>query len=296
VRGPPGGGADPGQVVGEVGRSAGHRKASQQLVEGRGGQPAVRLPRGREHSARRVGRAGRRRGNGGPRAGRAAAHAAVLADHDQMGVVGGGRLGGVLLQPAPRPANAHPAPAGAGHRRGHHRAERDRGQPRGAQPVDDRAADRATGRRGAVVLAAGRLGPPVPVRPAYRRAARAGHLGAVGGAADPARRRGRAGGVLHRLRAGRRGSVPAHGVPGRSGRLRLREGHRRRAGSHRHHAGQPGLLHRLRVHCRRPASDDGPRLGRAGAGRAGAGRHHQAHRHRLDTAGTVPRQGGRRGY
>ena len=118
-----------------------------------------------------------------------------------------------------------------------------------------RAADRAgAGRRGAVVLAAGRLGPPVPVRPAHRRAARAGHLRAVGGAADPARRRGRAGGVLHRLRAGRRGSVPAHGVPGRSGRLRLRQGHRRRAGPHRHHAGQPGVLHRLRVHCRHPAS------------------------------------------
>jgi hypothetical protein len=37
VLGPSGGGADPGQVVGEVGRSAGHRTASQQLVEDRGG-------------------------------------------------------------------------------------------------------------------------------------------------------------------------------------------------------------------------------------------------------------------
>ena len=75
-------------------------------------------------------------GHGGPRAGRAAAHAAVVADHDQMGVVGSGRLGGVLPQPAPRPAHAHPAPAGTGHRRGHHRAQRDRDHPRGAQPVD----------------------------------------------------------------------------------------------------------------------------------------------------------------
>ncbi len=85
--------------------------------------PAVRLPRGREHAAGRAGRAGRRRGHGGPRAGRAAAHAAVVADHDQVGVVGSGRLGGVLPRPAPRPAHAHPAPAGPGHRRGHHRAQ-----------------------------------------------------------------------------------------------------------------------------------------------------------------------------
>ena len=49
-----------------------------------------------------------RRGHGGPRTGRAAAHAAVLADHEQMGVVGGGQLSGVLPQPAPRPAHAHP--------------------------------------------------------------------------------------------------------------------------------------------------------------------------------------------
>src|SRR5215203_6214470 len=44
-----------------------------------------------------------------------------------------------------------------------------------------------------------------------------------------------------------------------------------------------------------PAGDDGSRLVRAGAGRAGARRHQQAHRHRLDAAGTVLRQGGRRG-
>src|SRR5215213_3664778 len=48
-----------------------------------------------------------------------------------------------------------PAPAGPGHRRGRHGAQRDRGHPCGAQPVDERAADRAgAGRRGAVVLAA----------------------------------------------------------------------------------------------------------------------------------------------
>jgi hypothetical protein len=35
--GAPGGCAAPGQVVGEVGRLAGHRTASQQLVEDRGG-------------------------------------------------------------------------------------------------------------------------------------------------------------------------------------------------------------------------------------------------------------------
>ncbi len=120
------------------------------------------------------------------------------------------------LKPAPGPAHPHLAPAGPDHRRGQHRAPRNRHHPGGAQPVDERPADRAgAGRRGAVVLAAGRLGPPLPVRPAHRRVARAGHLRAVGGATDPARRRRRAGGVLPCLRAGRRRPVPAHGVPGR---------------------------------------------------------------------------------
>ena len=34
------------------------------------------------------------------------------------------------LRPAPRPAHAHPAPAGPGHRRGRHCAQRDRDHPR----------------------------------------------------------------------------------------------------------------------------------------------------------------------
>ena len=42
------------------------------------------------------------------------------------------------------------------------------------------------------------------------------------------------------------------------------------------------------------AGDQRPRLDRPGAGRAGAGRHQQARRDRLDAAGAVPRQGGRR--
>ena len=54
------------------------------------------------------------------------------------------------------------------------------GPPTWSPTSGDRAADRAgAGRRGAVVLAAGRLGPLVPVRTAHRRAARAGHLRAV---------------------------------------------------------------------------------------------------------------------
>lgn len=138
-------------------------------------------------------------------------------------------------------------PAGPGHRRGHHGAQRDRAHPRGAQPVGVRAADRAgSGRRGALVLAARRLGPPVPLRPAHRSPARAGHLRAVDGPPDPARRRGRADGVLHRLRTGRRGPVPAHGVQRRPGRLGLHPDHAGHPGPHRHRAPRPEPLHRPR--------------------------------------------------
>ncbi|MGW7368857.1 prolyl oligopeptidase family serine peptidase [Streptomyces sp. NPDC054841] len=59
-----------------------------------------------------------------------------------MGVVGRGRLGGVLPRPVPRQARALAAPPRPGNRRGHHCARRNRGHPGGAQPVDVRAADR----------------------------------------------------------------------------------------------------------------------------------------------------------
>ena len=63
--------------------------------------PAIRLPRRREHATGPAGRTGHRRRHDGPRTGRATTHVAGIADHGQVGVVGPGRLGGVLPQPAP---------------------------------------------------------------------------------------------------------------------------------------------------------------------------------------------------
>ena len=189
----------------------------------------------------------------------------AVADHDQVGVVGGGRLGGVLPRASPAtcarspctgwtrpPARSPPCSARPG--------------PPGWSPTSGWPSRRSCGcwptrccgTRSATAGATCTGTTCAPARCSGRSPR------AVGGAADPARRRGRAGGVLHRLRAGRRGPVPAHGVPGRSGRLRLRHGHRRRAGPRRHRAGQPGVLHRLRVHRRHPAGDHASATGPGG--------------------------------
>ena len=110
---------------------------------------------------------------------------ANVADHDQIGVVGGERLGGVLPQPAPRPAHAHLESAGTGDWQGHHGlsetgATRVEPNQWPTEPPIVRVL------AGEVLWYSQRdgLGHLLPIPPAHRHAAWPGHLRAMGGAAD----------------------------------------------------------------------------------------------------------------